>query len=197
MEIKENTVLAAKHKHLTYASSHASTSGVILEFGVASGASINLLSTLHPNQLCIGFDSWSGLPEDWDRGDCIVPAGTFACKVPTFNKPNIVLCKGDFSNTAPVVAKHLQQNASLIHIDCDLYSSAVSALNSVTSLVTVGTIIVFDEYENYARTQHKSTNYQNEQRAFSEWCSTNNIKATQISRTNFYQAAFRIDCVLP
>ena len=42
--------------------------GLFLEFGVYKGQSINILSKLKPNKIFHGFDTFTGLPEEWDMG---------------------------------------------------------------------------------------------------------------------------------
>ena len=43
--------------------------GSILEFGVYRGGTINLLADKFKNQTLYGFDSFEGLPEDWNMND--------------------------------------------------------------------------------------------------------------------------------
>lgn len=48
--------------------------GLVLEFGVASGGTVNLLATHHKGPVH-GFDVFTGLPETWRPG---FPKGAFA-----------------------------------------------------------------------------------------------------------------------
>ena len=52
--------------------------GLFLEFGVYNGASINILSKLKPDKVFHGFDTFTGLPEDWDMGHKKIRAGSFS-----------------------------------------------------------------------------------------------------------------------
>ena len=58
-----------KRALLETALARASRRGLYLEFGVASGQSINFIaSRIPPNQTVHGFDSFEGLPEAWRPG---------------------------------------------------------------------------------------------------------------------------------
>jgi len=120
---------------------------VCLEFGVWKGNTANLISkyikTVH------GFDSFEGLPEEWIG---VAPKSTFAIEgLPVVNE-NVFLVKGLFEDT---LEQFLQKNedldVSLIHIDCDLYSSTKFVFDNLlrTGLLKKNTIIVFDELINY------------------------------------------------
>jgi hypothetical protein len=70
--------------------------GMILEFCVATGRTINHIARLTDRHVD-GFDSFSGLPESWRTG--FLP-GTFAQAIPAVPK-NVLLHKGWFSDTLP------------------------------------------------------------------------------------------------
>ena len=117
-------------------------SGWAAEFGVFSGFSLSMIAEHMP---VIGFDSFEGLPEDWRPG---FPKGKFAGKLPTLPAygHNVMIQKGWFSDTVPSFPF---PSLGLVHIDCDLYSSTVTALSGVSGYIGVGTIVVFDEYHGY------------------------------------------------
>jgi hypothetical protein len=118
--------------------------GLALEFGVASGSTINLLAGL-TGDVVYGFDSFAGLPEDWRPG---FPKGAFAHPLPPV-RPNVELVVGLFEETLPrFVATH-PGPAAFIHVDCDLYSSTRTVLAHCEPKIRPGTIIVFDEYFNF------------------------------------------------
>jgi predicted O-methyltransferase YrrM len=119
--------------------------GLILEFGVASGSSIDLLAGL-TEETIFGFDSFAGLPEHWRPG---FPQGSFAAERPAV-LPNVTLVVGLFDQTLPqFAAEHRHAQASFIHVDCDLYSSTRTIFTHCAQLIGPGTVIVFDEYFNY------------------------------------------------
>ena len=122
-----------------------SIDGLILEFGVASGRTVNHLANLRPAQTVFGFDSFQGLPEAWRPG---FGKGRFAQFVPAVCT-NVTLIEGLFENTLADFLASRQDPVALLHIDCDLYSSCRFVLETLASRIGRGTIIVFDEYFNY------------------------------------------------
>ena len=131
---------------------HSTSSGLFLEFGVATGKTIHLMARLlSERQIAapvFGFDSFGGLPEAWRRG---IPAGTFARDTPPPVASNIQLVIGLFQDTlGPFLETH-PGGVSLVHIDSDLYSSAVFVLKTLARFgrLVEGTLILFDELFNY------------------------------------------------
>ncbi len=57
-----------RHQLLDFAVENAPDEGLILEFGVFSGATINQIADRLPEKAIFGFDSFEGLPEDWTPG---------------------------------------------------------------------------------------------------------------------------------
>ncbi|OHU67410.1 hypothetical protein BKG87_22210 [Mycobacteroides chelonae] len=111
-------------------------SGVALEFGVGKGESTRIMAEHMP---VIGFDSFVGLPEDWREG---FPKGSFAHKPPAINNTRLVI--GRYADTLPGFTF---PDCGLVHIDCDLYSSAATALEHLQ--LQSGTYVVFDEWHGY------------------------------------------------
>ena len=130
---------------LTYATSKISIPGMICEFGVASGTTINHLARSLPGRQIHGFDSFSGLPTNWRAG---FPKGAFAQPVPAV-EPNVSLHIGPFAETLSKFASSLPDSAALLHIDCDLYTSTKEIFAALGDRIKPGTVIVFDEYINY------------------------------------------------
>jgi len=125
--------------------------GYILEFGVATGRSIRHWAKLFPTHDIWGFDGFEGIYEPWNG----LPAGHFAQKLPKV-PPNVKLVVGRFSDTLPGWCKQHKGFASLIHIDCDLYSATKDVFKHLSKYIRTGTIIVFDEYWNYpTRQEHE------------------------------------------
>lgn len=119
--------------------------GWAVEFGVYSGTSLQIISQHMP---VIGFDSFKGLPEDWREG---FPMGAFKVDsdhVGNFYPyyPNAMIVPGWFSNT---LTGFPFPSLSLVHMDCDLYSSTMTALDAIENHLDIGTIIVFDEFHGY------------------------------------------------
>jgi len=129
---------------LRHAFGRRKADGLMLEFGVASGSTINLLAELTGDTV-YGFDSFAGLPENWRPG---FPQGAFAHPPPAV-RPNVELVVGLFEETLPRFVADLPGPASFIHVDCDLYASTRTILAHCGPMVGPGTVIVFDEYFNY------------------------------------------------
>ena len=141
-----------------------------LEFGVASGNTINYISKNTTN-IVYGFDSFEGLPEKWRDG---FDKGVFSRggNLPKVNK-NVVLIKGWFDKTLPeFMNKHKKKKITFIHIDCDLYSSTKTIFNLVKNNLDKNCIIVFDELINYPG----YTGDKGELKAWYEFITKNKIK---------------------
>jgi O-methyltransferase len=119
-----------------------------LEFGVYQGESLRQWSTLNSKAKSrfFGFDSFEGLPEDWNVGH---GARRFdmAGRVPEINDGRITFVKGLFQDSLPTfLSTFTPHNRLIIHIDCDLYSSTLFVLASCDQLMIDGTILMFDEF---------------------------------------------------
>jgi len=69
---------------IRFAVGQACIPGTYLEFGVYQGNSINFIADLIKPERVYGFDSFKGLPEDWERGDTVYKKGHFTLdKLPT------------------------------------------------------------------------------------------------------------------
>jgi hypothetical protein len=118
--------------------------GLVLEFGVASGTTINHIAS-QTDQAIYGFDTFAGLPETWRTG---LEAGAFAQEPPKV-PPHVELIQGRFEDTLQPFLENHPGCASLIHVDCDLYSSTKTIFSLMRDRIVPGTVIVFDEYFNY------------------------------------------------
>lgn len=155
----------SKQEALDFALEEISFEGLICEFGVWKGESINHIARKKPQKIH-AFDSFEGLPETWLSSH---KKGHFALKnLPIFEE-NIVIHKGWFDDTLPKFVKESTENISFLHIDCDLYSSTKTIFKSLDLQIVVGTIILFDEYFNYPFWEH------HEFKAFQEFVKQNSI----------------------
>lgn len=145
--------------------------GLYLEFGVYSGTTINFIAS-RVETAVHGFDSFEGLPEQWGN----VPAGKFTRHgdLPPVRE-NVSLHVGWFDQTLPGFLEAHPGNASFIHIDSDLYSSAKTVLDLLRPRIVPGTVIVFDEFFNYPGWQ------EHECKAFQEFISTSGLAFKYIS----------------
>jgi hypothetical protein len=137
-----------------------------LEFGVFKGVDLEFLSKALTKRVesggagqsdapfqFHGFDSFVGLPAEWNSYD----SGHFDCggELPkrVVDDPTVILHKGWFEDTIPpFLSSHPDAPCAFIHADADLYSSTKCFLDALCNAgkIVVGTVIVFDEYWNYA-----------------------------------------------
>ena len=118
-------------------------SGWVAEFGVYFGRSLQLMAQRIHTPL-YGFDSFEGLPEDWKAGEA---AGSYSTHGKLPDMPaNVELHVGWFKDTVPAFIAEQTTPASLLHIDCDLYSSTTEVLEAAHTSLVPGTILVFDDY---------------------------------------------------
>jgi Macrocin-O-methyltransferase (TylF) len=110
--------------------------GFGLEFGVQSGHSLELIAQ---RLSVVGFDGFTGLPEDWGP----YPKGSFAQEPPATDSRLVI---GMFSDTLPTFDFTTVDPLRLVHIDCDLYSSTKTVLNYLCPNLIPGVIVVFDEF---------------------------------------------------
>ena len=119
-----------------------------LEFGVASGYTINMISKFSKDEIVYGFDSFEGLPEKWRDG---FDKGAFssAGNLPPV-KSNVQLIKGWFDATlTKFLEARPEARVSFVHIDCDLYISTKFVLDTLRDRMIPGCVIVFDELVNF------------------------------------------------
>ncbi len=128
--------------------SAARQNGLVLEFGVFGGRSIQHIAASR-NWTVDGFDSFEGLPEFWRDG---FEKGHFALQELPQVHSNVRLHKGWFDETIePFLDAYAKADETIayLHIDCDLYSSTATIFSQLGHLIKTGTVIVFDEYLNY------------------------------------------------
>jgi len=159
-----------------------------LEFGVYKGETIKYFSGINsdPGSKFVGFDSFSGLPEDW-----IEPSGSIKRKtfdtggtIPETDDQRISFVTGYFQDSLPGFLKgYRTTNQLVMHIDCDLYSSTLFVLTTASPIIVRGTIIIFDEFYSVVH----------EFRALDDYCSAYMRKYEVLAGTNGYgQVAIRM-----
>jgi len=138
--------------------------GEWLEFGVFQGNTANQIAAHRiPNAAgytkVYGFDSFQGLPEDWhigvmnsdDANARTILGSTFDLHggLPIVSS-NVELVKGWFNESTPVWLKdHGDSPITLLHVDCDLYTSSATVFREIGHLLVPGSVIVFDELINF------------------------------------------------
>jgi hypothetical protein len=119
-------------------------SGLLLEFGVATGTTLTSIANATERQV-VGFDSFQGLPMDWRDG---VRAGAFEC-VPPKLPGNATLRIGMIEETLPAfLTERALAEINFIHVDTDLYRPAKLILDLCSPRIR-DAIIVFDEFFNF------------------------------------------------
>ena len=119
-----------------------------LEFGVYRGASISWWAQhiTSAEARFIGFDTFTGLPEQWHAD---APSGTFTTegKLPKIDDSRVSFKVGMFQESLPKFLPGLRRNKRLVlHLDADLYSSTLFVLASIASLLRPGDLLFFDEF---------------------------------------------------
>lgn len=140
--------------------------GLWLEFGVFVGSTISSISK-KTNKTIYGFDSFEGLPEDWDSAH---DKHHFSLngQIPTsFNgvpfRENVKLIKGWFDDTLPVFLSDKSEPVAFLHVDSDLYSSCKTIFSLLGDRIVNNTIICFDDFMEWDYCDN------NEIRAFAEY----------------------------
>jgi hypothetical protein len=157
------TTFTTRQELLAWATrAHEQPDSIALEFGVQTGSTLQIIRNNFTGRV-YGFDSFQGLPENWGTR---FPKGSFpTTTIP--NIPNTKLIIGLFQHTLKPFLQHNNQPISVIHLDADLYSSTIYALQHTATHLTNPAILIFDEWHNYEGCE------QHEQRAFHEWISCN------------------------
>ncbi|MFE5873827.1 TylF/MycF/NovP-related O-methyltransferase [Rhodococcus sp. NPDC056506] len=135
------------HDTLRHALSLIEIPGMALEFGVASGTTLRIVSEAFTERdgTVAGFDVFSGLPETWRTG---FPTGEFAQE----SIPEVLgaqLVPGLFEDTLPSFLNDEPGPVAFLHLDADLYSSTKTVLDLLGDRLVPGSIVVFDEFFNY------------------------------------------------
>jgi len=157
-----------------------------LEFGVYKGGSMRYWSEALLNQgsMLHGFDSFEGLPEDFDFNGPY-SKGTFSThgEVPQFSDGRVAFFKGWFAETLPqyTVPAH---DALVINLDADLYSSTIYVLRQLRPWIKPGAFIYFDDF---SRPEH-------EPRAFEEFIRETRLGFRLVSADRSLNNAF-FECV--
>jgi hypothetical protein len=153
--------------------------GLYLEFGVATGKSINAIAK-YVQDTVHGFDSFEGLPEDWFDH---LRKGMFSMnhQIPECAE-NVELHIGWFDETLPKFADAHEGQIAFMHVDCDLYSSTKVIFDILGNRIASGTVILFDEYFNYPGWQN------HEFKAFQEFITEKQLRYKYIAYDRCYFA---------
>lgn len=118
-----------------------------LEFGVAEGKSFKwwVSHNTHPDSRFFGFDTFTGLPEDWN----VFKAGAMSTggNLPDLQDARAHFLKGLFQDSLPAFLLSFERkNRLVIHLDADLYSSTLYVLTMLHPYLKEDDVLVFDEF---------------------------------------------------
>jgi O-methyltransferase len=155
-----------------------------LEFGVAAGQSFRwfLEQNSHPASSFYGFDTFTGLPEDFG----VYKKGTFNSNThpPVIDDTRGKFYQGLFQQTLPrFLSTFDNSNRKIIMMDADLYSATLYVLFTITPFLKKDDIILFDQF---GVPTH-------EFKAFSEFIQSTYMEIELIAAANnYYFAAFKV-----
>lgn len=136
-----------------YAVLNLPAEGLLLEFGVFQGKSIQhlrqLLNRQGDERPVYGFDAFKGLQEDWTGQHVPKHVGFNLGGTPPKMGEGIELVIGWLEDTLPPFLEKTDQPITFLHIDTDTYSPARLALQLCKSRFQVGSLILFDELHGY------------------------------------------------
>ncbi|AKK28975.1 class I SAM-dependent methyltransferase [Mycobacterium sp. EPa45] len=138
---------------------------LLLDLGVWIGWSTRLTADA-TGRTVYGFDTFSGLVEDWQIEDqFVIKQGTFSLSdplaqrfirdtgvtlhdgVPTALGREVHFIKGStYETLGPFLSERPGAPIRLFHMDLDTYESCLHALETCRERFVVGSILVFDEY---------------------------------------------------
>lgn len=147
----------------------AQVEGDYLEFGVYMGNTFShayqWISPISPGMKFLAFDSFEGLPKPKgidikDGYSSHFHEKQFACsqedfeqniknKGVDFNKVKVVKGWFDKSLSPEKTSEYGVSKIAVVWIDCDLYESTVPVLKYITPYLSVGSVIIFDDWRCY------------------------------------------------
>jgi O-methyltransferase len=156
-----------------------------LEFGVHTGHSILYWAELDNDSSSrfFGFDSFRGLPEEWNKA---YPKGHFDTNglSPETTDHRVEFISGLFQDCLPQFLRdYMRQPQLIVNLDCDLYTSSLFCLTQLNDFITPGTVLIFDEFGDVLH----------EFRAFHDYISAYRRRFQVISsHDNFFTVALEI-----
>lgn len=183
--MSEATMLASPPETLAHALSLAPTGGMALEFGVYTGGTLRAIAESRGDGRVYGFDSFTGLPEAWRSG---FGPGAFDDVDGLPDVPGAELVVGLFADTLSGFLAAHPGTVDFLHVDSDLYSSAMTVLEAVGPRLAPGSIVLFDEFLNFPEWE------QHEARAWWEYAEKHGVRYRYACYTlNNEQVAVRIE----
>nr|WP_255426618.1 class I SAM-dependent methyltransferase [Pseudonocardia sp. C8] len=170
---------------LRHALDQAPSGGMALEFGVYRGHTLRMIAEHRGDGRVYGFDTFTGLPETWRPG---FRAGAFDDVGELPEIPGAELVAGLFDDTLDGFLAAHPGPVDFLHVDSDLYSSAVTVLAGAGPRLRAGSIVLFDEFLNFPGWER------DEARAWWEYTEKHGVRYHYVCYTHDNeQVAVRID----
>lgn len=172
--------------------------GDYLEFGVYEGTSLKGAASYwkkigSKKMNFYGFDSFKGMKPEKEDEHPFYTKFDFSTDFKIIRKrfsafPEVKLVPGFFEDTLKKSAKEYGiKKASIIMMDCDLYSAAKEAFRFLEPVVQKGTVLILDDYFNYLGDKKKGV-----RAAFEEFVKKNKLGCEEITRYGIGGAVFLI-----
>ncbi len=180
--------------------------GDYLEFGVFNGATLSSVYQVFQEfgldgVRFFGFDSFEGLPPEADHEDeGLWFPGQCSCSVEVTMRfltahqvdwTRVFLIKGWFRDTLTpaLTERYRMRKASLVMVDCDLYSSTVDCLRFVEPLIRDEAILIFDDWFAFQAAERNL----GEKRAFEEFLGRHpELEPTELGGYYGHSLIFRV-----
>ena len=125
-----------------------------LEFGCAAGEVVRrwAQNCPHPDCRFWGFDTFTGMPEEWRGLGWRVPQGAWSQggQPPPSDDPRVAYVKGRFQDSLPGFLESsgvlTRFDHFVIHLDADLYSATLYVLAMMHGVLDRATVL-FDEFD--------------------------------------------------
>ena len=163
---------AYENRHNMFSTALSQTEeGLYLEFGVAGGNSTRDLAAIRSDRQFYCFDSFEGMPGDWNSGVTGFKKGDIRQANLPDVPSNVSLVVGYFDETLPGFMEEHKEKIAFIHLDCTLYSSARYIFDTLGNRIEKGTIIVINSFFNVPGWQKNG-----EYSAFMEFIESSGLK---------------------
>ena len=145
------------HGHLVSKHLNPEEKILFLEFGVYKGQSFEIWvnGNKNPGSRFAGFDTFTGLPEDWGN----IKKGSFSAggKLPDYiTDPRSKFHVGLIQDTLPGFVKTMSRDQRIvIHIDVDIYNATLFTLLALHPWLRSGDIIIFDDFFTITKAAHE------------------------------------------
>ncbi|HVU57464.1 MAG TPA: TylF/MycF/NovP-related O-methyltransferase [Puia sp.] len=144
------------HKYLSSQYIRPEDPILFMEFGVFRGEtySIWVNNNKCPGSAFEGFDTFTGLPEDWGN----IKEGSFSAggKLPDIKDARSKFHVGLIQDTLPEFTKTIPaEKRKVIHIDVDLYNATLVTLVLLQPYLRTGDIIIFDDFFTTTKAAHE------------------------------------------